>query len=94
MIYWITLYNKKREAYHYYESILPGIIPDHVLESMRVPGPLCRPDWPQDNGLCEHCTFDTHCHVMEATERGTWRHLCPVLFHDVLKPKWRLEDVP
>ena len=41
-------------------------------------------------GICEHCTFDHRCHVIEA---GTGRKYCPVLFHDAIKPSWSLAEL-
>lgn len=89
MLYWIILRNKRGEPYHHHDNFLPGVVPDHVLETMRVPGPLCYPSI-TDQGLCEHCTMGPHCHVIEY---GTGRKYCTVLFHDAVKPKWRMADV-
>lgn len=40
--------------------------------------------------LCQHCELAYHCHPIES---GTGRKMCTVLFHDVIKPAWRPEDL-
>jgi hypothetical protein len=95
MHYWIWLTDRKTgNPYIYRDSFLPGVIPQHVLEMMVCPGPLCRPSL-DDAGLCEHCTMACHPHVMQPVPEkdGYYRHLCTVLFHDAVKPAWRMEDV-
>ena len=96
MHYWIILKNKRGDAYHFHDSFLPGLIPEHVIEMMVSPGPLCRPT-ADDLGLCEHCTMDCHPHVMQPVpgreREGVYRHLCTVMFHDAVQPAWRMEDV-
>jgi hypothetical protein len=41
------------------------------------------------------CQQSCHCHVMmRVPERaGCYEHLCPVLFCDVVKPEWKVEDL-
>ncbi len=84
MLYWIILVDQHGDAYHHYDNFLPGLIPPHVLEMMRVPFGV------DALGICEHCTFDHRCHVIEA---GTGRKYCPVLFHDAIKPSWSLAEL-
>jgi len=46
-----------------------------------------------DLGLCKNCEFDCHCHILRKIARGTWDKLCSVLFHDLVKPPWKLEEL-
>ena len=95
MIYGIIL-DLGDGAEWYYDSILPGFIPDHMFD-------LMESRFVHDNlDICEHCPSDGRiCHVQITSEEivhedGTiegGRILCPYLFHDVVKPKWKLEDV-
>jgi len=88
MHYHVIVYNKRREPTWLYDNFLDGLIPSETLELMRCHGALCSPTI-HDRGLCEHCTMDTHCHIIDPSGRK----YCPVLFHDAVKPPWRLEDL-
>lgn len=51
----------------------------------------------EEVGLCEKC-YETcnqsqKCHVMRQIDKNTWDKLCPILFHDAVKPKWKLKDL-
>jgi hypothetical protein len=70
--------------YFLYDYILPGLIPEHVLEMMRAT--YVR----EQLGLCHDCQVAYQCHVIE---HPTGRKYCPVLFHDAVKPAWRIEDL-
>ena len=75
------------------DCILPGLIPDRVFDLMEV-------RVVDELGLCENCSLDTSCHVMRliekphpSPEQDWFDKLCPVLFHDVVKPRWKLEKL-
>lgn len=70
--------------YYLHDYILPGIIPDYVLEMMH--DQFVR----KEIGLCEGCEVAYHCHVIE---EPSGRKFCPVLFHDAVKPSWKIEDL-
>lgn len=83
MQYWVCL--KKGDGYiHYYDYFLPGLIPDHVLELM------IANTVDEKMGLCKNCESAYHCHVIE---EGTGKKYCPILFCDVVKPNWRVEQL-
>lgn len=72
------------------EALLPGFIPDAVVDMMR-----CE-RVERDLKLCRHvgCQQAYHCHVLLATkDPHTYEKLCPVLFHDVVKPEWKVEEL-
>jgi hypothetical protein len=73
------------------ESLLPGFIPDHVIDMMR-----CE-RVERDLKLCHHvkCEQAYHCHVLMRVEGDdhTFDKLCPVLFHDIVKPDWELSEL-
>ncbi len=64
-------------------SILPGIIPIHKIAqtyAFYVDDVL---------GICVDCS-GAICHVIE---EGSGNKFCPVLFHDLVKPKWKVKDL-
>jgi len=50
---------------------------------------LSRADVADDLGICKDCPIDSRCHPIG------WRGIkyCTVLFHDTIKPFWKIEDV-
>jgi hypothetical protein len=44
----------------------------------------------QELGLCEHCTLDTYCHVVEYP---SGRKYSTALFHDAVKPAWEIDQL-
>jgi len=86
MQYWIWLKSKKTgDPYVYYGALLPGIIPDRVFDLM-VDNQV-----PELTGMCKQCPWHgCICHVIEA---GSGRKFCPVLFHDAVRPAWKIEDI-
>jgi hypothetical protein len=67
-----------------YEPLLPGFIPGRVLDMMEV-------RFVEDElRLCRECEMACKCHVIEFPGG---RKLCTVLFHDAVRPRWRLKDV-
>ena len=90
MHYSIILRDKKTgEPYWFEDSILPGIFPDSTFDAML--------DSVVDSlGLCAKCDVaGARCHIIDESkdENGFCRKLCPILFHDVVRPKWRVKDV-
>jgi hypothetical protein len=84
MMYWITLQSKKG-AVVFHDSILPGLIPDHVFDLM-VDNVVDK-----ELGLCRLCDVQgRRCHVIE---EGTGRKFCPVLFVDAVHPPWKVAQV-
>lgn len=86
MIYGIWLKRGRHaDAFWFEDGILPGLIPDRVFDLMV--------DTVVDDelGLCKLC--DAHgerCHVVE---QGTGKKFCPVLFNDVVRPRWKVAEV-
>ncbi len=85
MQYWVYL-RKKGEAELFCDSIL-DFIPKRIFDLMEVS------QVPKKLGMCDHCNLDTCCHVMENIDEFTSRKLCPVLFYDVVKPRWKLSEL-
>jgi hypothetical protein len=85
MTYSIMLYDRKNEAYWYHDSILPGFVPDHVLAMM-----AC--DYVEKElDLCRLCDVNgARCHVIVDPDG---KKLCPVLFADAAKPKWKVSQI-
>jgi len=81
MIYWIFLHTRKGMM-RFEDAFLPGIIPERVLS-------MCRANFAYELGLCKHCEMAWRCHVIDS--RGN--KYCTILFHDVVKPGWKLEQV-
>jgi hypothetical protein len=72
---------------HLHDYQLDGIVPEHVVELMSVASAA-------DLGLCENCEQAYHCHVLVWIAPHTYAKYCPVLWHDVFKPKgWKVEDL-
>lgn len=64
-------------------------IPKHVLAMMEA-------TYVRENlELCEKCNLDSVCHILlyENENKNIATMLCPVLFHDALKPEWKIEQL-
>lgn len=87
MQYWVWL-TKNGEPYLFEDSFL-DFIPNRIFDLMEVS------QVPEKLGLCEHCELDAVCHVMQEIENrpGVYRKLCSILFHDTVKPKWKLSEL-
>jgi hypothetical protein len=86
MMYGIILRANDGSGEWFYDSILSGLIPDHVFDLM-VDSVVDK-----DLGLCRLC--DVHgarCHVIDFSKGG--RKLCPVLFVDAVHPPWTVAQV-
>jgi hypothetical protein len=86
MIYGIWLKRgRAADPVWFEDSVLPGLIPDRVFDLMV--------DTVVDEqlGLCKVCDVaGERCHVVEAV---TGRKFCPVLFADVVRPRWKVAEV-
>jgi hypothetical protein len=86
-------YHQNGEWYYLTEALLPGIIPNHVFDMMECPFVENELD------LCRLCDVQsTRCHIelerrVGRSKRILRQKLCPILFHDVVKPKWKLDDI-
>jgi len=81
-MYWVFL-NRKNEVTRYEDSLLPGIIPD------RIKGMLTT-KFAEDVDICKLCDMDRHAHPID---EETGIKYCTILFCDVVKPTWNVEDV-
>lgn len=96
MHYEIDLLDKNGEPYYFRDVLLDGIIPKHVIEMMD-------PRFVSNElDLCKECPMDCHCHVLVLDQDTinkkdgsgeSYSKLCTVLFHDVVRPKWKLKDI-
>ena len=85
MHYGITLRRRGGEPYWYREAILDGLVPQRVVDLM-VANTV-----DDELGLCRLCDVQgNRCHVI-LEPSGV--KLCPVLFHEVFRPAWRVADV-
>jgi hypothetical protein len=80
--YWIWLKNKKGKTY-IFEDMVPWVIPQFRIEQTL-------DQFVEELGICKNCD-GTICHVIE---KSTGRKFCPILFHDLVKPKWKLNQLP
>jgi hypothetical protein len=84
MMYEVLLWSKSGDAEWFYDSILPGLIPDRVFDLMEV-GFVKR-----ELELCGECEVAFHCHIQDETKG---RALCPVLFADTVRPPWTVAQL-
>ena len=86
MTYWVRVKDAKSGNRIVEESILDGVVSDHVLDAM-----TC--ESADDLGLCKICDSEgARCHVMRWIAPNTYKKYCPVLWHDVFKPgSWKIE---
>lgn len=84
MQYWIILRKGKYGHVHHFDYFLPGLIPARILEMTLVSFVA------EQFNLCENCELASHCHVIE---EGTGKKYCPILFCDVVKPSWKVEQL-
>jgi hypothetical protein len=87
MHYEIMLRDKKGEPYYYEDYILPGIFPESTFEAMHC-------EVAESLGLCEKCDVQgARCHVLVHVVEYEFQKLCPILFHDVVKPRWQIAEI-
>lgn len=87
MQYYVIIYDDKHGAKWVHDAILPGMYPQRTFDLME-----CRAV--ESMGLCEDCTVASCCHVMEMVTDNLSRKLCPVLFHDTVRPSsWKVEQL-
>lgn len=80
------IFLRRRGGRYFSDALLPGIVPPRTLALMEVRAV-------DELGLCKSCDFGSHCHVLVQIAQHTFAKLCPILFQDVVRPRWRLEDV-
>ena len=89
MRYWVDLWDRKKDEKYgvtrYSDYFLQGLIPEYVLNMTLVSYV------DEELGLCAACEeLPYKCHVIEWE---TGRKFCPILFHDVVKPKWKISEL-
>lgn len=81
------IYEIKLRSGWYKDGIL-DLYPQHVVDMMEAS---------QVDKLlgidCNTCPLACHCHVLEKIGTYKYRKLCTVLFHDMVKPEWKIEEV-
>ena len=87
MYYWIWLRKGKKGDPIFFQDSRLDIFPKRTIDLMEFN------QAPEKTGICHDCHLDTHCHVMVEIAKDTYRKLCPVLFHDVIKPPWKLSEI-
>jgi len=84
MQYTVVLRKGRYDHVFHHDCFLDGLIPEHVLELMIANTVGDKLD------LCTGCETASKCHVIE---EGTGKKYCPILFHDVVKPDWEVEQL-
>lgn len=84
-------YNQDGDWYHFSDSILPFMYNETLIEGMRS-------EFLDKTGVCKDChDMCYRCHVMVPVDPedpySPLFKLCPVMFHDVFKTKWKLTDI-
>jgi len=76
---------KKGEASFFSETLLDGLFPRELLLHTRS-------DFAERLGLCDKC-YGCLAHIIcnDIDPGGYTNKYCPVLFHDLIKPAWKLE---
>ena len=92
MIYEVITRGKDGNPAWVRDCILPGIVPDHVFDLMTVEVVE------RDLGLCRLCDVQgCRCHVFEVLgdydDCEVGRKMCPILFHDAVRPRWKVDDI-
>lgn len=82
MNYWLWLRRRDGTQFVCHGAFLPGLIPEHVVAMLTVA-------FAEEMHLCRECCMDSRCHVIGPS--GV--KYCTVLFHDAVRPTWRLEAV-
>ncbi|MCE5279407.1 MAG: hypothetical protein ABFD92_02160 [Planctomycetaceae bacterium] len=82
MNYWIWLCRRDGSRRVHRDSFLAGLIPQRVIDMLTIA-------FADGLGLCHGCTMASRCHVIGPD--GT--KYCTVLFHDAVRPAWRIEAV-
>jgi hypothetical protein len=79
--YWVWLRDRRGNPY-IFEDIVPWVISQSKIEQTY-------DQFVEKLGVCKNCDG----HISHVIEKETGRKFCPVLFHDLIEPKWRLEKV-
>lgn len=86
MQYRIIIKGKNGEPVNFEDAYLPGFypVPDKLLPHLKSAWvDKHYPEW------CSECGLDDCCHPI--AEDGS--KYCTVLFHDAIRPPWKIEDV-
>jgi hypothetical protein len=86
MTYEISLLKRGR-PYSFYETLSDGLFDkEFILHT--------RSDFIERLGLCDKCYgCMTHVIINDIDPGGYTNKFCPVLFHDLIKPPWKLQDI-
>ena len=82
MHYWVILRRRGEISYHH-DYFLDGLVPQRVIE-------MTLDRFAEELGLCGSCDLGSHCHVIK---ESSGRKYCSVLFHDVVRPAWKLKEL-
>lgn len=83
MMQYMVILERRGEIEYREDYFLDGLIPQQVLD-------MTRDQFADELGLCAPCELTSHCHVIE---QPSGRKYCPVLFHDVVRPAWKLKEL-
>lgn len=71
----------------YEDYFLDGFIPTRVFDLMKA-------NIASELGFCEKCDLATKCHICKKIiGEESYEILCPILFYDVIKPRWTLSEI-
>jgi len=80
-----TYLRKRGEIILFSETLLDGLFDEELLLHTRS-------DFVEKLGLCDKCYGSiTHIICDDIDPDGYTNKYCPVLFHDLIKPAWKLE---
>jgi hypothetical protein len=86
MTYDVTL-KKHGEIIFFTESLLDGLFDKELVLHTRA-------DFIERLGLCDTC-YGCMPHIIcnDVDPEGYTNKFCPILFHDLIKPSWKLQEV-
>jgi hypothetical protein len=76
-------YEQDNEWFYFRDSLLAAESDFKLLECS-----VC-----EELGLCRHCPCDHYCHILMDIGGGTYKKLCLVLFVDLVRPPFRIDDI-
>jgi hypothetical protein len=86
MTYNVTL-QRRGKIIFYSETLLDGLFDKELILHTRA-------DFIEDLGMCDNC-YGCMYHIIcnDIDPEGYTNKFCPIFFHDVIKPSWKLEEV-
>ncbi len=86
------VYLNRPDGYIIFTDYIPDEIPDHVLDL------VCDQNVNKKLDVCKNCPYSgiiTHVLIKDETNvySNAYKKYCPILFHDLVKPSWTVEDV-